>query len=126
MSRVGRLGEAGVLKSIGPVLEARRVGIGASTLVAMQVPPGRIEDISRIINSYGQVSHNYLRDNRFNVWFTLAAGDRNELSELLGEIRDRCGPEGAGLLDLPGRRRFKIDVRFPIGPNGGRPPDADG
>ena len=118
LERVIGLKEDRVLRSVGPVLDSARIGVGASTLVAMQVSGERVEEVAGIVSSFGEVSHNYLRDNRFNLWFTLAARDRGELLGLLGEIRRRCNLNGAEVLELPARRRFKIDVRFPVGLDG--------
>jgi DNA-binding Lrp family transcriptional regulator len=114
LHRVRRLQESGILRGICPILESGKAGIGASTLVALQLPPERVESVARIINGFPQVSHNYLRDHRYNLWFTLGARNREELDRLLGEIRERCGLNGRDMIELPVKRRFKIDVRFPV------------
>jgi DNA-binding Lrp family transcriptional regulator len=116
LHRVQALRASGVLRGICPILESEKAGIGASTLVAMQVPSGRIDEIAEIISAYPQVSHNYLREHRYNLWFTLGARDREELDLILGEIRTLCGLDGSDMIELPARRRFKIDVRFPVVP----------
>jgi DNA-binding Lrp family transcriptional regulator len=114
LQRVRSLEASGVLRGICPVLESRKAGIGASTLVALHVPPGMVDKIARIISGYPQVSHNYLRDHRYNLWFTLGARDREELEQVLRGIRERCGLNGSDFIELPAKRRFKIDVRFPV------------
>jgi DNA-binding Lrp family transcriptional regulator len=118
LDRVRRLQVSGILRGICPILESGRAGIGASTLVALRVNPERVEEVARTVNGFPQVSHNYLRDNRYNLWFTLGAADREELESVLNEIRERCGLQDGDLLDLPVKRRFKIDVRFPVKPAG--------
>ncbi len=114
LHRVQALRASGVLRGICPILESEKAGIGASTLVAMQVPSGRIEETARFINGFPQVSHNYLRNNRYNLWFTLGARDGAELQLVLGEIREHCGQNSSHMIELPVKRRFKIDVRFPV------------
>jgi DNA-binding Lrp family transcriptional regulator len=118
LDRVRRLQASGILRGICPILESGRAGIGASTLVALRVSPERVEEVARTINSFSQVSHNYLRDNRFNIWFTLGAADREELETILHEIRERCRLQDGDLIELPVKQRFKIDVRFPVKPAG--------
>jgi siroheme decarboxylase len=113
LARCRRLAEDGVLRMIGPVVEARRVGLSASTLVAMRVPPGAIEEVAAIVNGYDEVSHNYRRDHEFTLWFTLTAQDRARLEEVVAEISGRSGIGPPDLIELPTVRRFKIDVRFP-------------
>jgi DNA-binding Lrp family transcriptional regulator len=112
--RVRRLQDSGILRRICPILESGKAGIGASTLVALQVPPDRVERVALIINGFPEVSHNYLRDHRYNIWFTLGSRDRKELEQTIQEIRDRCGTDCRSMIELPVKRRFKIDVRFPV------------
>jgi DNA-binding Lrp family transcriptional regulator len=112
LSRLAALRRGGVLERIAPVLETVRTGIAASTLVAMRIEPGRIEEVVRIVNEYPGVSHNYLRDHEFNLWFTIAEPSEADLEKTLAEILMRTGIKDADFLDLRTRRRFKIDVRF--------------
>jgi DNA-binding Lrp family transcriptional regulator len=114
LQRVRSLRSSGILKGVCPILESGKAGIGASTLVALKVPAMKVEEIALIINTFPQVSHNYQRDNRYNLWFTLGAADRLELESLLLTIRKRCGLKGSDMIELPVKRRFKIDVRFPV------------
>jgi DNA-binding Lrp family transcriptional regulator len=112
--RVNRLLESGVLRAVCPVLESAKTGIGASTLVALHVAPEKVEEVAQGISAFAQVSHNYLREHQFNIWFTLAAKNREELECILFAIRQRWNLDGENMIELPVKRRFKIDVRFPI------------
>ncbi len=112
LDRCRRLAADGVLRMIGPVIEARQVGLSASTLVAMRVPPERLEATAALVNTYRGVSHNYRRDHNYALWFTLAAPDRAQLEAIVAEIGARTGIVPPDLIELPTVRRFKIDVRF--------------
>ncbi len=114
LRRLRRLREANVLRSIGPVIEPEEVGLEASSLIALRVPPERIEEVAAIINEYQEVSHNYRRNHVYNIWFTLSSPSWRDLEQVREEIRTRTGLEKEDLLDLPRRRRFKIGVRFHI------------
>lgn len=107
-----RLVEAGILRGVSPVLECRRLGITAATLVALRVPESRIHEVARIINGYPEVSHNYRRDHDYAIWFTLAAATEERISEVLNEILKRTGIPETDMLNLPTLQHFKIDVRF--------------
>lgn len=112
MSRLKRLIEAGVIAKIGPVFDASRIGLKAATLVAMKVPKNKVNDVARVINEYENVSHNYEREDEYNVWFTLAASSISELALILDEIKQKTGIQNLDVLDLPTVRRFKINVHF--------------
>jgi len=120
LRRVRRLTDEGIVLTVSPVLESARIGLVASTLVGMRVPPDRVDESASVINREPGVSHNYLRDHDYNLWFTLAAPDGAALRRTVDGIAARTGVSPADLLDLPAVRRFKIGVRFRF------PPDDDG
>ncbi len=114
VSRLKRLIEAGVIVKIGPVFDASRIGLKAATLVALKVPKNKVNDVARVINEYDNVSHNYEREDEYNVWFTLAASSKSELAMMLDEIKQKTDTEDHDILDLPTIRRFKINLHFQL------------
>jgi DNA-binding Lrp family transcriptional regulator len=114
MERLSALFRRGVIRKIGPSLDAGRVGLRASTLIAMKVPENRIEKIANLVSKYREVSHCYQREHEYNLWFTIAAPDEVELEKMIEEIRRDADIPEDDLLNLPGTRIFKIDVRFQL------------
>ena len=112
MERLADLSRQGVIKHIAPILEPRSVGIRSSTLVAMRVPEERMHEVAAVINEYDSVSHNYRRDDDYNLWFTVAEASDEALFETLDEIRRRSMIPPGEILNLPVVQRFKLDVRF--------------
>jgi DNA-binding Lrp family transcriptional regulator len=112
MSRLKRLHREGIIRKIGPILDARKLGLCASTLIAMKVPEEKLESVVDIINEYKSVSHNYLREHEYNLWFTITTSSKEELKRTVEEIKRRTEIPDTDVLDLPTSRRFKIDVRF--------------
>ncbi|WP_407357125.1 AsnC family transcriptional regulator [Methanolobus sp. WCC5] len=108
--RLRRLHDEGAVRKIGPIINRAGVG-GTSTLVAASVPDKRIDEVAGYINEYQEVSHNYLRPEKYNVWFTISARDRERIDIILDELRKRTGLE---FIDLPTKRLFKIGVKFDI------------
>jgi len=108
--RVRRLSSGGVIRSVHTILDKRKTGSGSSTLIAMRVPEGKIGDTASVINEYPAVTHNYQREHELNLWFTVNAGNEQELMGIIDEIKQRTGVRG--LLDLRTVRVFKTDVRF--------------
>jgi len=112
VDRIRRLKADGIIRRMGATFDSSKLGY-ASTLCAMKVPVERIEAVAEIINSYGNVTHNYLRDDpRFNVWFTVIAESQERIDEILDEIREKAGI--ATILNLPAVRLFKVRVAFEL------------
>lgn len=110
--RLKKFHREGIIRKIGPILDARKLGLCASTLIAMKVPEEKMEHVVDIINEYESVSHNYLREHEYNLWFTITTSSKEELRRTIEEIKRRTGIPDTDVLDLPTSRRFKIDVRF--------------
>jgi len=104
-----RLQQAGVISRVGPVFRPQR--IGASTLAAMAVPAGRLEQVAEIISSFSEVNHNYEREDRFNLWFVVTAPSQEQLQQALEAMEQTTG---LAILDLPLERQFHIDLGFPL------------
>jgi len=119
LQRLVRLQAAGILRSVSPVLESRRLGLAAATLIALAVPEERVQEVARIVSSYPEVSHNYRRDHPYSIWFTLAAPTEERIAEVLHEILRRTGIGEEEMLDLPTVHAYKIDVRFSCCPEEG-------
>ena len=114
LERLERLSREGIVRGISPVIESRPMGITAATLVALPVPEESIQKVAAIVSGYAEVSHNFRRDHRYSLWFTLSAKDEEELQKLLQEILLRTGFSRNDILDLPTVQKIKIDVRFPL------------
>jgi len=114
MERLDVLVERGVIRKIGPSLDPKRVGLRASTLIAMKVPENRIENVANMVSKYQEVSHCYQREHDYNLWFTIAAHNQIELEKTLEEIRLGANIPESNVLNLPSTRVFKIDVRFQL------------
>lgn len=109
ISRLERLHQAGAVSRVGPVLEPRR--LGASTLAAMAVPPGRVAEVAELVNAFPEVNHNYERAHRINLWFVLTAADEERLAAVMAEIQHRTGID---VLDLPMLEEYHIDLGFSL------------
>ena len=112
LTRLQRLNQQGVTKKIGAILDTSKMGLKAATLVAIKVPQTQVDQAAKIINQYAGVSHNYERENEFNVWFTLKASDETMLNSALDEITRKTAPKS--LLNLPTKQCFKIRVHFQV------------
>ena len=109
IARLKRMKSKNLIRRIGSTLDTGRVGMG-STLVALHAPKQKINKAARIINAYGNVTHNYLRNHYYNIWFTLTAKTRRELMRIIKNIKKRAAIEE--MMELPARKLFKREVVF--------------
>lgn len=111
LNRIRQLKEAGFIRRIGGIFDSKKLGY-KSTLCAMKVPPERVEEVAEIVNQYPGVTHNYLRNHQYNLWFTLIAASDSDIENTLEEIKTKCSI--LDLLNLPSLCMFKINVDFNI------------
>ena len=109
--RIAALTESGMIRRMGFSIDSRKMGY-SSTLVAIRVPDSQIEKASELIAGYPQITHSYLRDNEFNIWFTIIADSKNQIQVILDRIRTELGLSEDDLMDLPVEKLFKLDARF--------------
>ena len=107
MGRVRRLLEQRIIRQVTPIFDTRALGY-SSMLVAAKVDPENPWRAANVINEHPGVSHNYLRNHEFNIWFTIATEPDSPLGlegtlEVLGRI---AGAES--LRQLPTLKLFKI------------------
>jgi DNA-binding Lrp family transcriptional regulator len=109
LARVRALKSAGIIRRIGGNFAPDKLGY-VSTLCAARVPAEKLDAFAATVNAYPGVTHNYVRDADFNVWFTFIAASMDKIEESLAEIRRRTGV--ADILSLPATRVFKIKAEF--------------
>lgn len=109
--RVRRMKDTGIIRRIGGNFTPHALGF-VSTLCAAKVPPDKIGQFAEIVNCYPGVTHNYRRDNIFNVWFTFIAPSMDEIEANLKQIAADTGVDD--ILNLPATDVFKIKAEFKI------------
>ena len=107
LERVSRLLDERIIRQVTPIFDTRALGY-SSMLVAAKVDPDNPHRAARVINAHPGVSHNYLRNHDFNLWFTLATepGSRLGLDGTLDVLGEEAGAES--MRKLPTLRLFKI------------------
>jgi DNA-binding Lrp family transcriptional regulator len=108
---VKNLKKSGIIRRIGGSFDSRSLGF-TTTLCAAKVPDNRIGLFVQEVNKYPGVTHNYLRDHEYNIWFTLVASDQQEIDRLIGEIIQSTGVRE--FISLPAKRTFKVSADFQI------------
>jgi DNA-binding Lrp family transcriptional regulator len=107
LARTKRLLDERIIREITPIFDTRVLGY-SSMLVAARVDSENPWRAAKIINSHPGVSHNYLRDHDFNLWFTIATEPDSPLG-LDGTLEVLERLTGAqSVRQLPTLRLFKI------------------
>jgi DNA-binding Lrp family transcriptional regulator len=107
MARVRRLLEKRIIRQVTPIFDTRALGY-SSMLVAAKVDPEYPHRAARVINEHPGVSHNYLRNHDFNLWFTIATEPDSTLG-LDGTLEVLAREAGAeSVRQLPTLKLFKI------------------
>lgn len=107
--RIQNLRQEGIIRRLGGVFDSRRLGY-YSTLCAGKVPEDKIPVLAKLLDEISGVTHNYIRDHDYNVWFTLIARSHAVAEGILHRIREETGV--SEIFTLPASRVFKINVNF--------------
>jgi DNA-binding Lrp family transcriptional regulator len=107
LGRVRYLLDERIIRQVTPIFDTRALGY-SSMLVAAKVDAENPWRAANIINEHPGVSHNYLRNHEFNIWFTLATEPDSPLGvdgtlEVLARV---AGAES--VRQLPTLKLFKI------------------
>jgi DNA-binding Lrp family transcriptional regulator len=107
MERVQYLLDKRIIREITPIFDTRALGY-SSMLVAAKVDAAKPHRAAQFINSHPGVTHNYLRNHEFNLWFTLAVEPDSKLG-LDGTLDVMAAKTGAeSIRQLPTLKLFKI------------------
>jgi len=96
-----------IIRQVTPIYDTRAFGYG-SMLVAAKIDPEHPWRAAKIVNSHPGVSHNYLRNHEFNMWFTIAVEEDSKLGlqGTLDVLQNLTGAES--IRQLPTLKLFKI------------------
>ena len=111
INRIEHMKASGTIRRIGGNFHSENLGF-TSTLCAARVPEEKLEKFIEKVNSFKGVTHNYLRENSYNVWFTFIAEDMDTIERSLYYLSEETGVKD--ILNLPAQKMFKIKVDFEV------------
>ncbi len=111
IKRLVRLKENNIVRRIGGNFVPEKLGF-VSTLCAAKVNENKIDRFISIVNQYHGVTHNYQRDNEFNIWFTFIAPSMEEIEQNLENISQKTGIKE--IINLPSTKVYKIKAHFDL------------
>ncbi len=105
INRLKELEEAKVISRFGSVV--KRKNDSFSTLAALKVPHERVKDIAHLVNSYNEVTHNYLREHDYNLWFVVQSNSEKKLQAVLEDLSQHMD---FPMLNLPVLESYHSDM----------------
>ncbi|MCD6224032.1 MAG: AsnC family transcriptional regulator [Deltaproteobacteria bacterium] len=111
LKRIKQMKSNGIIRRIGGNFVPEKLGF-ISTLCAAKVPEEKIESFTMHVNKYPGVTHNYQRDNDYNIWFTFIAPSMDEIKNRVQAISEATGINE--ILNLPATKVFKIKAHFDL------------
>lgn len=112
LETVTDLKEKGIIRNIAGIFNAASLGY-KSSLVAFRVPEKQLEKAASVINGHPGVSHNYLRDNDYNIWFTLSIPPDMDFEKTVNTLAVQSGVLDS--LILHNEKLYKIGLMLSIG-----------
>ena len=109
ISEIKRLKKNRYVRRIGAVASAAHLGY-KSTLIAARLEKTNMGRNIAFINAHKNVTHNYLRDAKYNVWFTFSAKAKKDIENFIRIFKKRRGV--VKVLSLPAKKTFKIKAEF--------------
>ncbi len=112
IERLGALKERKIIRQISAIFQSRFLGF-SSVLVSFQIPEPQVETAASVISAHPGVSHNYLREHRMNIWFTLSIPQEFDSRQHVQKLAELTACSHS--LYLPSVNMFKRRVQFDMG-----------
>jgi len=109
IERTLKLKDAGIIRRIGPLFNPQKLGF-KTTLFALKANDSNEDRVVSYLNTLPNITHNYKRDNEYNIWFTFAYKNDDELNSL--KERLKCEFNIEDILELPSIKTYKLKTRF--------------
>lgn len=110
LTKIKNLLDLGILTRVGPFYNMDKSN-GYVSLVAMSVPEDRYNEVTKIVNAFEEVAHNYKREHSFNMWFVIAGKKKLEVMKNLEEIEYLTGLK---TYNFPKLKEFALDLFFEV------------
>ena len=111
LERVRKMRKNRIIRRMGANFQSKKLG-WVSTLCAAKVPADRMEAFTALVNAEPGVTHNYEREGRYNLWFTLNTCSPQQERQILAQIKGLPGV--VDMLNLKANKKYKINVQFKL------------
>ncbi len=110
IDRIRKMIDLGIIRKFGLRIDVQKLKY-KSTLLALKVDENLLEKVARELSKYESVTHCYLRNgSNYNLWVVVIEKDSDTLEKFINSVKKMNGVKE--VLNLPVKRRFKINVVF--------------
>ena len=89
LTRIEELKSRGVIRQISAIFDSSKIGYH-SVLAAFKVVPAQLESTVEFLNSHPGISHNYLREGSYNLWFTVTVLRTHDLKKEVSRLAKKA------------------------------------
>lgn len=107
ISRIARMIERDIIRYVGPFFDSRKLGY-KGCLAAIDISPDQVDKAAAVINQFHEITHNYLRKGKPNLWFTVIANSDQRRDEIFAKIKAETGVNE--IMIFPAKKFFKAKV----------------
>ncbi len=100
-----------LVRTFGPVFVPGKLGY-VSTLMALKVEHDRVAELAAVILDIPEITHNYLRDHKLNMWFTITSRTRENMEDIINRVEKFPGVKM--ILNLAVLKTYKINAVFGV------------
>jgi len=115
LDKLKEFSKNGIIRRYGTILNHRNVGFKANAMVVWSVPEDRIEDVSKIMISYDQVSHCYQRPTTqgwpYNIFTMVHARSMEECENRVEKIAFAVGINNYEMLNTTDELK-KVSMKY--------------
>ena len=100
-----------IIRQTSAIFDTKKLGY-TSSLVAFEIAQDDIDEAVIILNSHPGISHNYERNHKYNIWFTLAIApnSKSTLEDTIAILAKLTNAKD--YIILPTLKLFKISVKL--------------
>jgi siroheme decarboxylase len=105
IQRLQELKELNVISRFGSIVKRKKDNF--STLAALKVPVERVHDVAHLVSSYDEVTHNYLREHEYNLWFVIQSKSEGKVNSVVADLKQHMD---FPMLNLPVLESYHSDM----------------
>ncbi|MEM0298532.1 MAG: Lrp/AsnC family transcriptional regulator [Thermoplasmata archaeon] len=116
IKRIRDLQNMGIIKKIIPIMTEKYYRNIHRSLIGISVDELDVENISSYLRKRNEITHIYLRENFYNIWFTFLTNDEESLKRFENEFLK--SEKIKKYIILNSEVSYKLNVKFKVSENG--------